>query len=209
MPTSKKPLVAARKQPRQDRSSQLVADILEAAIRVLRSDGARGFTTARVAERAGVSVGSLYQYFPNKEAILFRLQVDEWTQTSALLNDLLTDRTRPPIERLRTVLRAFYASECDEAPFRRALDEAAPLYRNAPEARRRRAAGMRVVHAFMAEMLPAVPAPERKRIADLLMTTINAMGEWVSETGRSPAAVRAAADLTADVFAAYFATRGA
>ena len=207
VPRTKKPLVAARKEPSQDRSAQLVADILEAAIRVLRDDGARGFTTARVAERAGASVGSLYQYFPNKEAILFRLQVDEWKQTYALLAGLLADRSYPLLERLRAVLRAFYASECDEAPFRRALADAAPLYRDAPEARRHRVAGARIVHAFMAEALPAVPVVERKRIAELLMTTMDAMGERVSENGRSPAAVRAAADLTADVFAAYFATR--
>jgi AcrR family transcriptional regulator len=206
MPRTKRPLVAARKEPRQDRSAQLVADILEAAIRVLRSEGARGFTTARVAERAGISVGSLYQYFPNKEAILFRLQVDEWAQTTALLADLLANRSQSPGERLRAVLRAFYTSECEEAPFRRALADAAPLYRDAPEAREHRVAGARVVHAFLAEALPALPARERKRITELLMTTMDAMGERVSENGSSSAAVRAAADLTADVFVAYFAT---
>jgi AcrR family transcriptional regulator len=44
-------------------------------LRVLTKEGAPRFTTARVAAQAGVSVGSLYQYFPNKAAILFRLQV--------------------------------------------------------------------------------------------------------------------------------------
>ncbi|TAJ40059.1 MAG: TetR/AcrR family transcriptional regulator [Reyranella sp.] len=67
-----RPLAGApkqRKQPTQDRSTATVEAIVEAAIRILRTDGWARLTTTRVAERAGVSVGSLYQYFPNREAI--------------------------------------------------------------------------------------------------------------------------------------------
>ena len=74
-----------RKLPRQDRSRATVDAILEAAARVLVKEGFERTTTNRVAEAAGVSVGSLYQYFPNKEAILFRLQADEWGQTMSHL----------------------------------------------------------------------------------------------------------------------------
>jgi AcrR family transcriptional regulator len=49
---------------------QLIADILEPSVRVLVREGAHCFTTARVTEMTGISVGSLYQYFPNKEAIV-------------------------------------------------------------------------------------------------------------------------------------------
>jgi len=59
-----------RKEPTQDRSTATVEAILEAAIRILGRDGWARFTTTRVAARAGVSVGSLYQYFPNREAIV-------------------------------------------------------------------------------------------------------------------------------------------
>jgi AcrR family transcriptional regulator len=76
--------ISSRKQPKQARSADLVAAVLDAAIQVLAKEGAQRFTTARVAEKAGVSVGSLYQYFPNKAAILFRLQSDEWRQTTEL-----------------------------------------------------------------------------------------------------------------------------
>lgn len=58
-----------RKQPTQDRSTATVEAIVEAAIRILRTEGWARLTTTRVAQRAGVSVGSLYQYFPNREAI--------------------------------------------------------------------------------------------------------------------------------------------
>ncbi|GGP25229.1 TetR/AcrR family transcriptional regulator [Silvimonas amylolytica] len=61
----------ARKQPRQARSQATVDAIFEATIQVLLAEGLPRLTTIRVAERAGVSVGTLYQYFPQKQALLF------------------------------------------------------------------------------------------------------------------------------------------
>ena len=58
-----------RKSARQARSAATIEVIVEAAARILETAGPAGFTTNAVAERAGVSVGSLYQYFPNKDAI--------------------------------------------------------------------------------------------------------------------------------------------
>src|ERR1041384_3839555 len=74
MAARKRAQISSRNLPKQARSTDLVAAVLEAAVQVLAKEGAQRFTTARVAEKAGVSVGSLYQYFPNKPAILFRLQ---------------------------------------------------------------------------------------------------------------------------------------
>src|SRR5215472_1858760 len=110
--------ISSRKQPQQARSAGLVATILQAAVQVLAKEGAHRFTTARVAEKAGVSIGSLYQYFPNKAAILFRLQSDEWRQTIELLRGILEDVRKSPLERLRTLVHAFIRSECDEAAVR-------------------------------------------------------------------------------------------
>jgi len=59
-----------RKTPLQKRSLETVAVILEAAARVLELRGFEGFNTNAVAERAGVSIGSLYQYYPSKDALL-------------------------------------------------------------------------------------------------------------------------------------------
>lgn len=63
----------ARKVPRQPRSQVTVDAIVEAAARILAAGPADGFTTNRVAEVAGVSIGSLYQYFPNKTALIAAL----------------------------------------------------------------------------------------------------------------------------------------
>jgi AcrR family transcriptional regulator len=127
-------LISSRKHPRQARSAGLVAAILDAAVQVLAKEGAQRFTTARVAEKARVSVGSLYQYFPNKAAILFRLRSEEWRQTTELLRAILEDVQRSPLERLRAAVHAFIRSECDEAGMRVALNDSTPLYRDAPEA---------------------------------------------------------------------------
>jgi AcrR family transcriptional regulator len=63
-------LLAPRKSPVQARSNVSVESILEATVQVLLSVGKERLTTTRVAHRAGVSVGTLYQYFPNKSALL-------------------------------------------------------------------------------------------------------------------------------------------
>ena len=61
--------LAPRKAPTQRRATATVEAILEAAARILETQGLEGYTTNAVAERAGVSIGSLYQYFPNRDAL--------------------------------------------------------------------------------------------------------------------------------------------
>ena len=70
------PLLQPRKTPRQARSTASVSAILEATIQVLLRDGKSKLTTTRIAHRAGVSVGTLYQYFPNKRSLLQALLRD-------------------------------------------------------------------------------------------------------------------------------------
>ncbi|MCX5496475.1 TetR/AcrR family transcriptional regulator [Kaistia dalseonensis] len=62
-----------RKRPRQARATVTVDAIFEATIQVLLADGPNRLTTTRVAQRAGVSVGTMYQYFPHKQALLYAL----------------------------------------------------------------------------------------------------------------------------------------
>jgi AcrR family transcriptional regulator len=78
---------STRREPKQQRSRQTVEAVLEAVPRVLRRHGAEAITTNRVAEIAGVSIGSLYQYFPEKQAIF------------VALHDRHVDKVRRVIER--------------------------------------------------------------------------------------------------------------
>lgn len=71
---SRKRKSGMRKAPRQARARRTVGRILDAAAYILAARGLSGFTTNRVAERAGVNIASLYQYFPNKATILEALQ---------------------------------------------------------------------------------------------------------------------------------------
>jgi AcrR family transcriptional regulator len=63
----------ARKAPRQRRAAHTVDALLEAAAQVLEAQGLEGFNTNAVARRAGASIGSLYQYFPSKDALTLAL----------------------------------------------------------------------------------------------------------------------------------------
>ncbi|HVW74554.1 MAG TPA: TetR family transcriptional regulator [Rhizomicrobium sp.] len=199
------PEISPRKLPRQQRSSRLVADILEAAIRVLEKEGAPRFTMARVAEKAGVSVGSLYQYFPNKQSILFRLQSGEWDQTRGMLEKILGEKAASPPARLRRAIRFFFRSEHEEARFRVPLEDAAPLYRDAPETRAHRKKSNRLMIAFLTEALPRASTRERAFAADIVATIMSAVGKRISEQNRPKSEIDAFADITADMACAFLA----
>ena len=65
--------LSPRKVPRQARATVTLEAIFEATIQVLLAEGLHRLTTTRVTERAGVSVGTMYQYFPHKQALLYAL----------------------------------------------------------------------------------------------------------------------------------------
>jgi AcrR family transcriptional regulator len=77
MPTSISPSVTVRRQPQQQRSRLLVAAIRDACLRLLREGGPEVLSVQRIVETAGISVGSFYQYYPNKEAALVDLLIEQ------------------------------------------------------------------------------------------------------------------------------------
>jgi len=93
-----------RKRPSQARAKATVEAILTAAAQVLIAHGYEGATTARIAERAGVSIGSLYQYFPNKEALVAALIEHHAEEIVAVLEQALGD---PEPASLEAGIRAF------------------------------------------------------------------------------------------------------
>jgi AcrR family transcriptional regulator len=89
----RKPAHPARKQPRQARAQVTFEAILDGTIRVLNEQGADGASTTRIAEVAGVSVGTLYQYFADREAIFEALQDREFERATAMLSAALEQDT--------------------------------------------------------------------------------------------------------------------
>ena len=107
-----------RRKPAQDRAKFTHDAILTAAAHVLEDEGEASFTTNKIAERAGVSIGSLYQYFPHKEAILVALAERE---EQALLgkDDLRARAHREKLSPLRLGIRS-YIQMLPDTPLARA-----------------------------------------------------------------------------------------
>ncbi|MCB9643580.1 MAG: TetR/AcrR family transcriptional regulator [Myxococcales bacterium] len=98
---------ALRKAPVQERSRQMFQWILDAAIHLFEEKDFESATTNEIAERAGVSIGSLYQYFPNKEAILLQLLKQHSERVFGALEKVLgasSVRAQPPEYLVRAVL---------------------------------------------------------------------------------------------------------
>src|SRR5262249_26768949 len=96
-----------RKLPKQDRSRATVDAILEASVRVFLEDGFTAATTSRIAELAGVSIGSFYQYFSNKEALIQALGEREMRRMQSLLSsELAKARGAKPRALIRRCIRA-------------------------------------------------------------------------------------------------------
>jgi AcrR family transcriptional regulator len=96
-----------RRIPRQARAEETVAAVLEASAQILEAAGLAGFTTNAVAERAGVSIGTLYQYFADKDALLRAIAEREMTATLAAVAKALRGDPEAPVEaRVRAMVRA-------------------------------------------------------------------------------------------------------
>lgn len=90
--------VVARREPKQRRARETVDAVLEAVPLVVKRHGAHAVTTNRIAEVAGVSVGSLYQYFPDKRAIFAALHERHVEHVRLVLERTSADCASAPLE---------------------------------------------------------------------------------------------------------------
>jgi AcrR family transcriptional regulator len=114
--------LSPRKSPIQQRSSATVEAILEATIQVLLKEGKERLTTTRVADRAGVSVGTLYQYFPNKSSLLqatLRRHLDEVSET--IRRVCAEQRNKPIAEMVKSLIEVFFAAKMRDPKISAAL----------------------------------------------------------------------------------------
>ena len=107
MPTRRQAPDIKRRIPRQARAAETAATILEGAAQILEAGGLAAFTTNAVAERAGVSIGTLYQYFDDKNAILLALARQQVGLGLAEIARALSGEIDPtPEGRVRAMVRA-------------------------------------------------------------------------------------------------------
>lgn len=171
-----------RKAPKQGRSRQMQEDILAASIRVLRREGALKFTTPRVAEAAGISVGSLYQYFPNKQALLFALHSRAVAAAWIEVQRILDDERRSARRKIRRIAALFFCAESEEvAEMGSALQDVEIYFADEPE---HHAMNERVLARFTRFLREALPAgAPRSRVAfgaKLLVTVLESVGRSVA-----------------------------
>jgi AcrR family transcriptional regulator len=109
-PRLRKGAISPRKAPSQGRAKETVEVILRATAHILSREGLAALTTNRVAEKAGVSIGSLYQYFPGKDALITALVEQEATKISGILAEHVGDADAPFQARVRSLVRGLMAT---------------------------------------------------------------------------------------------------
>jgi len=179
-----------RKTPVQARATVTVEAISEATIQVLLSQGAERLTTTRVAGRAGVSVGTLYQYFPNKRSLLFAVLEDHLEKVAEEVEDACEHaRGKPLADMIKEVVEAFVDVKIARA------DISVALYKIAPDVGGQ-ALVERVTHRLrkaIVRMLGSAPdaknSPDEFAVQTMLAAMSGAMRS-VLETGGSPAMMR-------------------
>jgi AcrR family transcriptional regulator len=156
--------------------------IVEAAVRVLGEEGAIGFTTTRVAEEAGISVGSLYQYFPNKHALVLAIHRDAVQQGWEHVREVLEATASTARDKTVAIAKWFFATESAEAAtFGAIFDDIEVFVRDTANDDDLDA---EVEARFMQFLDDASPRPrtstELRFDTQLLMTTLESVGKAVA-----------------------------
>ena len=118
------PADAMRKAPVQERAQRTIEAIFEATAQVVESDGEAALTTNKVASRAGVSIGTLYQYFPSKEAIVLAMSQRERRRVMDELQAMMgraVEEKRDPQDVVRELVRTLVESFSAGPRLRRAM----------------------------------------------------------------------------------------
>jgi AcrR family transcriptional regulator len=173
-PTALRP----RKTPVQARSRETVHAILGAAARVFASHGYAAGTTNHIAERAGVSVGSLYEYFPNKDALLVALMEGHLRESEAILRAAAVEAAAPPSDlraTTRRLVRAMVDLHARDRALHRVLFEEAPL----PPRVRRMVGDLERQVTDQVELFlrahPAVTAPDPRLAAGVVVQAVEGL----------------------------------
>jgi len=113
-----------RRLPKQQRSRQTVEAVLDAVVAILKRDGIAGVTTNRIADVAGVSIGSVYQYFPHKRAIFAALHDRHVDDISQLIARTLVEHATSSLEDfVRALVEALIEAHASDPQLHHALGQ--------------------------------------------------------------------------------------
>jgi AcrR family transcriptional regulator len=190
MPAATLTAFQPRKTPVQARATVTVEAISEATIQVLLTQGADRLTTTRVAERAGVSVGTLYQYYPNKRSLLFAVFEDHLDKVSQAVEVACEDACHKPMsEMIRQVVEAYVDAKMQRADISVALYKVAPDIGGPALVTQ---TGQRLRKAIDSMLLTAPDlklSPDRFAI-DMMLSAMSGAMRLALEAGASPAMFR-------------------
>jgi AcrR family transcriptional regulator len=179
-----------RKTPVQTRAAVTVGAISEATIQVLLKHGVNRLTTTRVAERAGVSVGTLYQYYPNKQSLLFAVLADHLDKVAAAVEAACEQAHGTPLaDMVRAVVEAYVDVKMERVDVSLALYQFAPDV-GGPILAKRVAQRSRKALEAMLQMAPDIASPPDKFAVEMMFAAIAGATRHVLEAGGSPAMIR-------------------
>jgi len=179
-----------RKTPIQPRATVTVGAISEATIQVLLKQGINRLTTTRVAERAGVSVGTLYQYYPNKQSLLFAVLADHLDKVAAAVEAACEQARHQPLDdMIRAVVEAFVDTKMER------IDVSLALYQFAadvggPALVKRVGQRSRKALEAMLQTASDIASPPDKFAVEMMFAAMAGATRYVLEAGASPAMIR-------------------
>ena len=194
-----------RKTPVQARSTVTVEAISEATIQVLLSHGTDRLTTTRVAQRAGVSVGTLYQYYPNKQSLLFAVLENHLSNVMARIEAVCESACHKPLAgMIREMVEAFVDAKMERADISVALYQVSADV-GGPALLKRIGQRSRKAVEAMLQTAEDIKAPPDKFAIDMMLAAMAGAMRSLLETGPSPAAVRKAREQLVLLCQSYMA----
>jgi AcrR family transcriptional regulator len=172
-----------RKRPRQARARATVQAILQAAAEVFAELGYAATTTNKIADRAGVSVGSLYQYFPGKDALLAGLVEDHMADVRKVVGrglEVLADPATPLDAGMRRLITNLVALHTEQPAMTHALGEAMANVPEVSHALRVREAHFPQMVASLLRSRPDVRSGDPLLMAMLLGQVTEALTRWLA-----------------------------
>jgi len=190
MPAAALTAFEPRKTPVQARAEVTVEAICEATIQVLLSHGADQLTTTRVAERAGVSVGTLYQYYPNKQSLLYAVMEEHLDRVATAVEAACEESCHKPLaEMIRHVVEEFVDVKMDRADISVALYQVAADV-GGPVLVKRAGQRMRKAVEAMLQTAPDTESPPDRLAIDMMLAAMSGVMRSMLEARPAPTTVR-------------------